>query len=91
MNCHRFAAVSSGCLFLLLNACSVGPAYKRPDIALPSNWHDSTGPDAATVWPAADWWTNFKAEFGTTMLPAITSMLKDGASILRSISTYQSD
>jgi outer membrane protein, multidrug efflux system len=59
MNCHRFAAVSSGCLFLLLNACSVGPAYKRPDIALPSNWHDSTGPDAATVWPAADWWQGF--------------------------------
>jgi multidrug efflux system outer membrane protein len=59
MNCHRFAAVSSGCLFLLLNACSVGPAYKRPDIALPSNWHDSTGPDAATVWPAADWWHGF--------------------------------
>jgi outer membrane protein, multidrug efflux system len=59
MNCHRFAAVSSGCLFLLLNACSVGPAYQRPDIALPSNWHDSTGPDAATVWPAADWWRGF--------------------------------
>jgi multidrug efflux system outer membrane protein len=59
MNCHRFAAVSSGCLLLLLNACSVGPAYRRPDIALPSNWHDSTGPDAATVWPAADWWHGF--------------------------------
>jgi outer membrane protein, multidrug efflux system len=59
MNCHRFAAVSSGCLFLLLNACSVGPAYKRPDLPLPSNWHDSTGPDAATVWPAADWWHGF--------------------------------
>jgi outer membrane protein, multidrug efflux system len=59
MNCHRFAAVSSGCLFLLLNACSVGPAYKRPDLPLPSNWHDSTGPDAATVWPAAAWWHGF--------------------------------
>jgi outer membrane protein, multidrug efflux system len=59
MNCHRIAAVSSGCLFLLLNACSVGPAYKRPDIALPSKWHESTGPDAATVWPAADWWHGF--------------------------------
>jgi multidrug efflux system outer membrane protein len=62
MNCHRFAAVSSGCLFLLLNACSVGPAYKRPDIPLPSNWHDSTGPDAATVWPAADWWHGFGSQ-----------------------------
>jgi outer membrane protein, multidrug efflux system len=59
MNSHRFAAVLSGCLFLLLNACSVGPAYKRPDIAPPSKWHESTGPDAATVWPAADWWHGF--------------------------------
>jgi multidrug efflux system outer membrane protein len=59
MNCHRFAAALSGCLLLLLNACSVGPAYKRPDIAPPGKWHDSTGPDAATVWPAADWWHGF--------------------------------
>jgi outer membrane protein, multidrug efflux system len=59
MNSHRFAAVLSGCLFLLLNACSVGPAYKRPDIAPPSKWHESTGPDAATVWPVADWWHGF--------------------------------
>ena len=64
MNCHRFAAGLSGCLLLLLNACSVGPAYKRPDIALPEKWHDSTGPDAATVWPAADWWHGF----GSTQL-----------------------
>jgi multidrug efflux system outer membrane protein len=59
MNCHRFAAGLSGCVLLLLNACSVGPAYKRPDIALPEKWHDSTGPDAATVWPATDWWHGF--------------------------------
>jgi outer membrane protein, multidrug efflux system len=59
MNPHRFAAGVSGCFLLLLNACSVGPAYKRPDIPLPEKWHDSTGPDAATVWPAADWWHNF--------------------------------
>ena len=49
----------SGCLLLVLRACSVGPAYKRPDIALPEKWHDSTGPDAATVWPASDWWHGF--------------------------------
>jgi multidrug efflux system outer membrane protein len=59
MNCYRFAAALSGCLLLLLNACSVGPAYKRPDIPLPVKWHDPTGPDAATVWPAADWWQGF--------------------------------
>jgi outer membrane protein, multidrug efflux system len=59
MKCPRFAAVASGCALLLVNACSVGPAYKRPDIPAPTTWHDSTGPDAATVWPAADWWHGF--------------------------------
>jgi outer membrane protein, multidrug efflux system len=59
MNRHPIAAARCGCLLLLLNACSVGPAYKRPDIALPAHWHDSTGPDAAAIWPAADWWHGF--------------------------------
>jgi multidrug efflux system outer membrane protein len=59
MNCYRLAAALSGCLLLLLNACSVGPAYKRPDIPSPTQWHDSTGPDAPTVWPATDWWQGF--------------------------------
>ena len=59
MNCHRLAARLSGCLLLLLSACSVGPAYQRPDIVLPEKWHDSTGPDAASIWPAAEWWHGF--------------------------------
>ena len=56
-------ALHCGCSLLLLTACSVGPAYKRPDIAPPSQWHESAGAgpggDAASVWPAADWWHGF--------------------------------
>jgi NodT family efflux transporter outer membrane factor (OMF) lipoprotein len=51
----------------------VGPAYKRPDIALPAGWHESAGSDAAvgsdaagggtaSVWPASDWWHGFGSE-----------------------------
>jgi NodT family efflux transporter outer membrane factor (OMF) lipoprotein len=43
--------------------CSVGPAYKRPDIPLPAQWHESAGATAggesASVWPAAEWWHGF--------------------------------
>ncbi len=62
-----------GCACALLAACSVGPAYKRPDIALPAGWHESAGSDAAvgsdaagggtaSVWPASDWWHGFGSE-----------------------------
>lgn len=37
----------------------MGPAYKRPDVTLPENWHDSMATDAPTIWPAADWWRGF--------------------------------
>jgi multidrug efflux system outer membrane protein len=47
----------------MLTACSVGPAYKRPDVGLPTHWHESAGTTAgsasASVWPAADWWHGF--------------------------------
>ena len=40
----------------------MGPTYKRPDVALPAQWHESAGADAgesASVWPAAEWWHGF--------------------------------
>ncbi len=46
--------------YTALAACSVGPAYQRPDIALPTEWHET--PAAGTppsVWPEADWWHGF--------------------------------
>jgi multidrug efflux system outer membrane protein len=44
-----------------LAACSVGPAYKRPDIPLPPQWQETSN-EAAAVWPSADWWHGFGSE-----------------------------
>ncbi len=53
----------AGGVCAVLAACSVGPAYKRPDIALPAQWHESAGAGPAgapaSVWPAALWWHDF--------------------------------
>ena len=52
-----------GAVCALLAGCSVGPSYKRPDVALPAQWHESagagTGDTSASVWPAAEWWHGF--------------------------------
>jgi multidrug efflux system outer membrane protein len=44
-----------------LAACSVGPAYKRPDIPLPPQWQETSN-EGAPVWPSADWWHGFGSE-----------------------------
>jgi NodT family efflux transporter outer membrane factor (OMF) lipoprotein len=47
-------------LIALLSACSVGPAYKRPEIPPPDHWHEAPAPASDTsVWPQADWWHGF--------------------------------
>lgn len=47
-------------LSVALGGCSVGPVYKRPDIAAPAHWHESAVAGASeSVWPAADWWRGF--------------------------------
>src|ERR1700676_2944280 len=58
------AIVGFACAWLF--ACSVGPAYKRPDVAPPAEWGESAGNGGAngneappSVWPAADWWHGF--------------------------------
>jgi multidrug efflux system outer membrane protein len=56
-----------GCAFVTLAlvglaACSVGPAYKRPDIPLPPQWQETSADERATVWPSADWWHGFGSE-----------------------------
>lgn len=59
-----------GFVCALLNACSVGPTYTRPKVALPAQWHESAGEGvdgngadgsqaSPSVWPAADWWHGF--------------------------------
>jgi outer membrane protein, multidrug efflux system len=65
MKWHPSGPALFGCVCALLTGCSVGPAYKRPDIAVPAQWHESAGGSTngssapATVWPAADWWHGF--------------------------------
>jgi len=46
----------------MLTACSVGPAYKRPDIPPPAAWREAPPNDAAAIWPSADWWHGFGSQ-----------------------------
>jgi NodT family efflux transporter outer membrane factor (OMF) lipoprotein len=62
MKWRSFVSGILGCVYAVLWACSVGPVYKRPAIALPAQWHDplaANGAAAASVWPSADWWHGF--------------------------------
>ncbi|HEY0801989.1 MAG TPA: efflux transporter outer membrane subunit, partial [Steroidobacteraceae bacterium] len=58
----HFSRVSCGCALVALAACSVGPAYKRPDIPSPAQWRDAPSHDEAKVWPSADWWHGFGSD-----------------------------
>src|SRR6185312_5561641 len=67
MKWHLAALPILGWLAALPAGCSVGPAYRRPDIALPTQWQESAetragGNDSAAAWPAADWWRAFGSE-----------------------------
>lgn len=51
-----------GCFLLAsLAACSVGPAYRKPDIPPPDQWHDPIVGSAA-IWPTGDWWHAFGSD-----------------------------
>jgi outer membrane protein, multidrug efflux system len=43
-----------------LVACSLGPHYKRPDIAPPDAWRDPYQQTSAG-WPSSDWWKSFNS------------------------------
>jgi multidrug efflux system outer membrane protein len=45
-------------LLTALSGCSVGSAYRRPDVPVAGSWHDSEA-NLAVAWPAADWWRGF--------------------------------
>jgi multidrug efflux system outer membrane protein len=59
MNRDLSARVVCACALLVLGACSVGPAYKRPDIPPPAQWREAPPNDSEGVWPSADWWHGF--------------------------------
>ena len=50
-----------GSLCAAVTACSVGPSYKRPDIAPPANWQAAPAA-AASVWPETQWWHGFGSD-----------------------------
>jgi multidrug efflux system outer membrane protein len=62
MNRDLSARVLCACALLVLTACSVGPAYKRPDIPPPAQWREIAPDDAAAIWPSADWWHGFGSQ-----------------------------
>jgi multidrug efflux system outer membrane protein len=62
MNSYLSARVVCACALLALGACSVGPAYKRPDIPPPAVWREAPPNDAAAIWPSADWWHGFGSQ-----------------------------
>jgi multidrug efflux system outer membrane protein len=59
---HRvLVGASRVCLLagaLLAQACSLGPTYRRPDVAMPEAWRGAPV-EASTDWPRADWWRGF--------------------------------
>src|SRR6202789_4620605 len=61
MNRHLSARVACAWALLLLGGCSVGPAYKRPNISPPTAWHEAA-PNDQGIWPSADWWHGFGSQ-----------------------------
>jgi outer membrane protein, multidrug efflux system len=51
-------AVCAGVL-LTLGACSVGPAFQRPDIPAPAAWREAPPNENEGIWPSAAWWHGF--------------------------------
>jgi multidrug efflux system outer membrane protein len=62
MNRHLSARVVCACTLLVLTACSVGPAYKRPDIPSPAEWREAPPNEHEGIWPSADWWHGFGSQ-----------------------------
>jgi multidrug efflux system outer membrane protein len=61
MTRYPCARALCGLIAASLAACSVGPAYQRPDIVLPAQWREvATAPETdASIWPEAEWWHGF--------------------------------
>ncbi|HET7757085.1 MAG TPA: efflux transporter outer membrane subunit [Steroidobacteraceae bacterium] len=51
------ACLTAAAAFALV-ACSLGPRYRKPDIAAPAQWVSASEP-GAREWPASDWWSGF--------------------------------
>jgi multidrug efflux system outer membrane protein len=61
--------VLAGSSLLVITACSVGPEYRRPEIAMPVAWQAEQGSSSA-VWPATDWWQGFGSQQLNSLIAA---------------------
>jgi multidrug efflux system outer membrane protein len=64
MTRHFRVQALGGLICTVVAACSVGPTYRRPDIAPPTQWQEGPGatdgsPAAPSPWPEAGWWHGF--------------------------------
>lgn len=75
----RFVAIA-GLAIAALAGCAL-PAYRRPAIAVPPAWREST---AAAPWPATDWWRGFRSpELDALILRAGAANLDLTAAVAR--------
>lgn len=73
MKGHSCAGALGALVCAALAACSVGPAYRRPEIAPPAEWQ-SAPPAAPSVWPESEWWHGF----GSQQLDALIAEAERG-------------
>jgi len=57
-DCRRCGWGICAPVLLMLVGCSLGPAYRRPDVPLPAAWTTAT-PDPQAAPPESDWWHEF--------------------------------
>jgi len=58
---HRLLLPTAASTLFTLSACSVGPAYKHPQVAAPTDWQQQQTTDA-NLWPTNDWWQGFGSQ-----------------------------
>ena len=51
----------SAALAAMLVGCTVGPEYKRPEIATPAAWKAAPEVTTPSPWPATAWWNGFQS------------------------------
>ena len=71
-------------LLSTLTACDLGPAFVRPDTAMPAGWKKGDKVVEGETTINADWWRNFKsAELDALMNEALAQNLDLRASLAR--------
>jgi multidrug efflux system outer membrane protein len=67
---------------LLLTACTVGPDYQRPDVALPSNYSDAQQETTTTETISRDWWKLYN---DTTLNELVATTLHNNRDLQRAV------